>query len=151
MRKLARAIVRIGALHAHPGAGRLFARDRRRGGNRKIDGRRVGPWKRLRSQAGEQGRRCGTVHRTDQERGTGPGRCPVVRLHLGQRFDCDSLAAAGAGDETLKEILSGQTSQTATPLAGVGRKAEWNAVLKEVNATKDHLLGAICNMLFAAK
>jgi hypothetical protein len=74
----------------------------------------------------------------------------------------------GLGDVTLAEIASGQTSQTVTPLHGVGEKAVWNAVLKEVNATKDNLLcdigvvgpasgpatpeklGALCNKIFAA-
>jgi hypothetical protein len=74
----------------------------------------------------------------------------------------------GLGDATLKEIASGQTNQTVTPLAGVGRKAVWNGVLKEVNATSDNLLcdigvvgpasgpataekiGAVCNKIFAA-
>lgn len=75
----------------------------------------------------------------------------------------------GLGDETLKEIASGQTNQTFIPLAGVGQKAVWNVVLKEANATKDNLLcdvgvvgpagrpataetvGAVCNKIFAAK
>lgn len=74
----------------------------------------------------------------------------------------------GLGNVTLAEIASGQTDQTVIPLPGVGEKAVWNAVLKEVNATKDNLLcdigvvgpasgpataeklGALCNKIFAA-
>jgi hypothetical protein len=74
----------------------------------------------------------------------------------------------GLGDATLAEISAGQANQTVTPLAGVGRKAVWNGVLKEVNATSDNLLcdigvvgpasgpataekvGALCNKIFAA-
>jgi hypothetical protein len=74
----------------------------------------------------------------------------------------------GLGNVTLAEIASGRTSQTVTPLRGVGEKAVWNAVLKEVNATKGNLLcdigvvgpasgpataekiGALCNKIFAA-
>jgi hypothetical protein len=75
---------------------------------------------------------------------------------------------AGLGDATLAEISSGQANQTVTPLAGVGQKAVWNGVLKEVNATRDNLLcdigvvgpasgpataekiGALCNKMFGA-
>jgi hypothetical protein len=75
----------------------------------------------------------------------------------------------GLGDQTLAEISSGQANQTVVPLAGVGQKAVWNGVLKEVNATKDNLLcdigvvgpasgpataekvGALCNKIFASK
>lgn len=74
----------------------------------------------------------------------------------------------GLGNETLAEIKSGRTDQTFTPLTGVGQQAVWNAVLKEVNASKDNLLcdigvvgpaggpatadkvGALCNKIFAA-
>lgn len=75
----------------------------------------------------------------------------------------------GLGDVTVSTLASGQGNQTVTSLPRVGDKAVWNAVLKEVNATKDNVLcdvgvvgpasgpataekvGAICNKVFAAK
>ena len=74
----------------------------------------------------------------------------------------------GLGDATLAEIASGQTNETVTALPGVGDKAVWNGVLREVNATKGNVLcdvgvvgpasgpataekvGAVCAKIFAA-
>jgi hypothetical protein len=74
----------------------------------------------------------------------------------------------GLGDITVQQTLSGATNVGGTPLAGVGDKAVWTPILKEVNATKNDLLcdiqgsgpatggmtedkvAALCNKIFAA-
>ncbi len=74
----------------------------------------------------------------------------------------------GVGDITVQQTLSGATNVGGTPLAGVGDKAVWTPILKEVNATKNNLLcdiqasgpatggmtedkvAALCNKIFAA-
>lgn len=74
----------------------------------------------------------------------------------------------GLGNMSVDMIQSGRTNQTVTPLAGVGERAVWDPVLKEVDATKGNTLctisaigpatkpatsdkvGALCNKIFAA-
>lgn len=74
----------------------------------------------------------------------------------------------GLGDITVQQTLSGATNVGGTPLAGVGDKAVWTPMLKEVNASKNNLLcdigaigpatsgatedkvAALCNKIFAA-
>lgn len=74
----------------------------------------------------------------------------------------------GLGDVTVSTLASGQGNQTVTPLAGVGERAVWNGVLKEVNATKGNVLcdisvvgpasgpataekvGALCDKIFTS-
>jgi hypothetical protein len=72
----------------------------------------------------------------------------------------------GLGDITVKTVLSGGENVSATPLPGVGDRAAWTPILKEVNATKNNVLcdispgggglnataqqvGALCNKIFA--
>jgi hypothetical protein len=74
----------------------------------------------------------------------------------------------GLGDTSVDLVQSGKTNQTVTPLAGVGERAVWDPLLKEVEATKGNTLcdisfigpatskatsdkvGALCNKIFAA-
>lgn len=74
----------------------------------------------------------------------------------------------GLGPMTLDAIIAGKTNQSVTPLAGVGERAVWDPILKEVDAEKKGLLcdisaagpatggatrekvGALCNKIFAA-
>jgi hypothetical protein len=74
----------------------------------------------------------------------------------------------GLGHVTIDMISSGKTNQTVTPLTGVGDRAVWDPVLKEVDAEKNgdlcevgligpatsgataEKVGAICSKIFAA-
>lgn len=74
----------------------------------------------------------------------------------------------GLGDLTVQQVQSGATNQTVTPLAGVGDKAVWDPILKEVDATRNNTLceihaigpatdpatqarvGALCTKILAA-
>jgi hypothetical protein len=74
----------------------------------------------------------------------------------------------GLGPTTLDMIKSGKTNQTVTDLPGVGERAVWDPLLKEVDAEKGGLLceinaigpatsgataekvGALCSKIFAA-
>lgn len=74
----------------------------------------------------------------------------------------------GLGHMTLDAVISGKTNQSVTPLAGVGERAVWDPILKEVDAEKNGLLcdigaqgpatggatkekvGALCAKVFAA-
>ena len=46
----------------------------------------------------------------------------------------------GLGDVTVSETLAGKTNVAASPVAGVGDRAAWTDILKEINATKNNTL-----------
>ena len=46
----------------------------------------------------------------------------------------------GLGDVTVSQTLAGKTNVSATPVSGVGDRAAWTDILKEINATKNNTL-----------
>jgi hypothetical protein len=80
----------------------------------------------------------------------------------------DVALRPGLGDVTVSETLAGKTNVDATAVAGVGDRAAWTSILKEINATKNNTLcdisvtgpasgpatqekvAALCNKIFAA-